>query len=253
MQQPWRLFGSHSLLEALGSWGSCEPAFNPLRTFATVAFHPFRIAYCEPRGDTRAMVVPLRVAGFVALTLSFGIHQIAAACTVESPPPPTPRAASESEGEFAARRDRWYRDIAERQRQEALPGMAAEEDRLWATARRIVLARIESVGSTHLRGSEGRRYESPLVTLRPVRWLRGSSSARRLSVHYLSDGSCDFGGAGDAPEGEVGDVFLLFYGPGSIDPRSILDTLDRDRAVTQRSRDAFDLEVSLTSSSDQTT
>ncbi|HEX8365025.1 MAG TPA: hypothetical protein VF603_07060 [Allosphingosinicella sp.] len=158
--------------------------------------------------------------------------------------PPRPRTAAESEADFAARRDAWYRNLAERQRQQALPRWAAEEDRLWATARRIVLARIESVGSTYLRGSEGQRYQSPLVTLRPIRWLRGSSSARRLRVHFLSADSCDHG-AGNAPYGRVGDVFLLFYGPGPPNPRNVLDTLGRGRAVTQRTQRAFGIDGGL--------
>jgi hypothetical protein len=38
---------------------------------------------------------------------------------------------------------------------------------------------------------------------------------------------------------EVGDVFLLFYGPGPIEPRNILGTLSQLNAVTARSRQAF--------------
>lgn len=189
-----------------------------------------------------------RLGCLVALASGFCIPEIVAACTVLPPPPPPPRTAAESEADFTARRDAWYRTLAERQRQQALPRWAAQEDRLWATARRIVLARIESVGSTQLRGSEGQRYESPLVTLRPIRWLRGSSSARRLRVHDLSANSCD-SGAGDATEGEVGELFLLFYGPGAPDPRNVLDTLGSYRAVTGRSRRAFGREADPDSSS----
>lgn len=95
-------------------------------------------------------------------------------------------------------------------------------------------------GSTRLRGSEGQYYKSPLVTLRPLKWLKGNPSPRRLRVHFLSDLSCDFGGVGDVPEGEVGQVFLLFYRPGPLDPRNVLDTYDADRVVTERSRQAFE-------------
>jgi len=181
-----------------------------------------------------------RLASFVALALSVCIPEIAAACSIMPPPAPPPRTAAESEADFAARRDSWYRDIAERQRQEALPRWAAREDLLWTTAQRVVLARVERMGSIRLRGSEGQRYRSPLVTLRPIRWLKGSGPTRRLRVHFLSDDSCD-SGAGSAPYGAVGDVFLLFYGPGPLSPRNILDTFGLDRAVTTRTRDAFRL------------
>ena len=123
---------------------------------------------------------------------------------------------------------------------EALPGLIAREERLWGTAHRILLARVERVGTTRLRGSEGQWYESPLVTLRPIRWLKGSGSPRLVRVHYLSDDTCDHGG-GDAPDGELGDLFLLFYGPGPLRPRAILGTLGADWAVSERSQRAFDL------------
>lgn len=187
------------------------------------------------------MRISLRRTAFIALALSFYTPEVAVACYIPPPPSPPPRMAMESEAEFAARRDRWYSDIAERQRQEALPWMTAREDRLWTTAQRVVLARVERVGSTRLRGSEGQWYESPLATLRPIRWLRGSPSTRLLRVHYLSDDTCDHGAY--AADGQVGEFFLLFYGPGPINPRNILDTLRRDWVVTQRSHSAFDLGV----------
>src|SRR4051812_1250633 len=160
------------------------------------------------------MRIPLRSASLFALALGICIPVSAMACSIPPPPLPPPRGAAESEAEFAARSDRWYRDIAQRQRQEALPAMSAHEDRLWTTAERVVLARVERVGSTQLRGSEGQRYRSPLVTLRPVQWLKGYGSSRRMHVHYLSDDSCAFGGAGDAPQSDVGDLILLFYRRG---------------------------------------
>jgi hypothetical protein len=177
-----------------------------------------------------------RLACFAAAA---GIPEIAGACSIPPPPPPPPQSSAESDAEFAARRDRWYGDLAEKERKAALPGMRAHENRLWATARRVVLARIAKVGSTRLRGSEGQWYRSPVVTLRPIQWLKGYPSPRRIRVHYLSDDSCLYGGAGDAPDGEVGELFILFYKPGPLDPRYILDTLREDRAVTARTRQAF--------------
>jgi hypothetical protein len=121
--------------------------------------------------------------------------------------------------------------------------MTAHEDRLWSTSGGVVLARIRKVGSTRLTGSEGQSYRSPLVTLRPILWLKGSGSARSVRVHYLSDDSCEFGGAGDAPEGDAGDLMLLFYRQGPIHPRNIADTFRSDRVVTERSQSAFRLEA----------
>ncbi len=165
---------------------------------------------------------------------------MAAACLPLPPPEPSPQRTAESEAEFAARRAKWYGDIAEQAMKASLPKRAADEDRLWATAQRVVLARITKVRSTRLRGSEGQWYESPLVTLRPIKWVKGQSSAERLKIHLLSDDSCD-GGAGDAPDGDVGEIFLLFYRPGALGPRDVLDTLDQGSAVTTRSREAFRL------------
>lgn len=181
----------------------------------------------------------LRLACLAAAAASLSVPEIADACEPPPPPDPPPRAAGESEAGFEARSRQWYADLFEAERKASLPARTAKEDRLWATAHRVVLARIEKLGSTRLRGSEGQYYKSPLVTLRALRWLKGNPSPRRLKVHYLSDESCDFGGVGDVPEGEVGDTFLLFYRPGPLDPRNVLDTYDKHRAVTARSQAAF--------------
>ena len=187
------------------------------------------------------MLIQIRPAPFVALALSICIPASAPACTIAPPPPPPPRADAESEAEFIARSDIWYRGIAEQQWQEALPGRVANEDRLWNTSNRVVLARVEATSEIWLRGSEGQRYRSPLVSLRPVQWLKGHGNVSRLKVHYLSDDSCAFGGAGDAPNGKVGDLILLFYRQGPIEPRNVIDTFRKDRVVTQRSQRVFDL------------
>jgi hypothetical protein len=181
----------------------------------------------------------LHLARLVAPALSLCIPGIAAACSIDAPPSPPPRTLAESDAEFEARSRQWYAGLAEAERKASLPGRIAEEDRLWARADRVVLARVVKVGSTRLRGSEGQYYESPLMTLRALKWLKGNPSPRRLKVHYLSDDSCELGGVGDVPEGEVGDIFLLFYRPGPLDPRNVLDTYDKDRAVTARSQAAL--------------
>jgi hypothetical protein len=116
--------------------------------------------------------------------------------------------------------------------------MAAQETDLWARANRVVLARVKKVRSIRLRGSEEQWFDSPLVALRPIEWLKGRGSIRGLSVHFLSDDSCDEGG-GDAPHGSVGEEFLLFYGPGQFDPRDLLGSIRKDRVVTTRSREAI--------------
>ncbi|HYD11404.1 MAG TPA: hypothetical protein VEC11_01005 [Allosphingosinicella sp.] len=187
------------------------------------------------------MQLSVRLASMVGLMLGICIPASAVACSIPLPPSPPPRAAAESEADFAARSERWYRDIAERQEQEARSYQAAREDQLWATAARVVLARVQRIGGTRVRGSEGQWYESPLVTLRPVRWLKGSGSARRVRVHYLSADSCLSGGAGDATDSQVGDLVLLFYRRGESIPQNILDSFARDRVVTQRSQNAFAL------------
>jgi hypothetical protein len=187
------------------------------------------------------MLILMRMAGLVTFSLSILVSSSAAACSIPPPPPPPPRATGESEAAFEARSGNWYRRIAEQEWQEALPKMAAKEDQLWMASEHVVLARVKSIGSTRLWGSEGQRYKSPLVTLHPVQWLKGRDTVRRIQVHYLSDDSCASGGAGDAPHSEVGDLILLFYKQGIIKPSNVLDTFRLDRVVTQRSQRAFDL------------
>lgn len=194
-------------------------------------------------GDTAAVRRMLRPVCFGATALSLCIPQIASACLPPEPPPPPPRIPAETEARFAARSEKWYAALFEAERKAALPGKVAHEDRLWATAQRVALARVAKVGSTRVRSSEGQWYKSPLVRLRAIKWLKGNPSPRRLKVHFLSDDSCDFGGAGNAAyDGEVGGIFLLFYKPGAIDPRNILDTFSEDGVVTNRSRAAFELQ-----------
>src|SRR5688572_11116766 len=98
-------------------------------------------------GDTAIVRTPLRLACFVVTALGVCIPGMAAACSLEPPPPPSPRTPTETEAEFSARSRTWYEDIYERERKAALPGMTAHEDRLWASAARVVLARVEKVGS----------------------------------------------------------------------------------------------------------
>jgi hypothetical protein len=178
----------------------------------------------------------------VAPALALGMARAALACEPPPPPEPPPRTAAESESDFAARSSKWYSHLSEAERVAALPGRIAREDRLWANARRVALARLESIDSIRLRGSEGQWYKSPLARLRALRWLKGNPSPRTLKVHYLSDNSCDFGGVGEAADGgEVGGVYLVFYGDGPIEPRNVLYTFGKDRVVTPRSREAFGL------------
>jgi hypothetical protein len=193
---------------------------------------------CPEERDTAAVRRSFPLTCLVAAIASFSIPAVAAACSLPPLSPPPPRTAAESEEEFAARTRKWYGDLNERERQEWLSQAAPEQERLWEVAERIVLARVVRVGTIRLRGSEGQWYESPLATLRPIRWLKGSSSATRLQVHFLSDDTCDHG-AGPAPEGEVGETFLLFYRRGHLNPRNILDTIDEQSAATARTQQAL--------------
>lgn len=185
------------------------------------------------------MLAGLRLSFLAIAAAGLCIPQSSIACLPLPPPPPPPRTESESEADFVARSRVWYIDWAERERKEREPEAIRYEDGLWAKAERVVLARIEKVGSTRVRNSEGQFYKSPLVTLRPMKWFKGDGGSGRLKVHYLSDDSCDFGGAGNAPNGEKGDVFLLFFRKGAITPERLLDSFDRYRAVTQRTRAAL--------------
>ena len=184
------------------------------------------------------MRCPFPLTCLVAAATSLCIPAVAAACSPPPLPPPPPRTATETAEEFAARSGKWYGDLVQQERQEWLRRAAPQQERLWQEAERIVLARVIRVGTIRLRGSEGQGFESPLATLRPIRWLKGSSSAKRLRVHFLSDDSCD-SGAGPAPEGEVGEVFLLFYRRGPLNPRNILDTIGEQSAATPRAQEAL--------------
>lgn len=193
-------------------------------------------------GDIAAVHILARLACLAALGPIAALPSVAAACSPVPPPEPPPQAEGESAEQFVARRQRHYLEIAERQEKASLPGRTALENRLWATAHRVVLARLEKIGSIRLRGSEEQYYKSPLVELRALEWLKGNPSPRRLKVHYLSDNSCDFGGAGEAADGgEVGEIFLIFYRDGPLEPHNLLYTFGKDGVVTNRSREAFGL------------
>lgn len=50
--------------------------------------------------------------------------------------------------------------------------------------------------------------------MRPVRWLKGEGSSRRFLLNYAGLTDCGPYGGGEAVDGRVGDVFVVFVHDG---------------------------------------
>lgn len=108
----------------------------------------------------------------------------------------------------------------------------------WNESQSVLLARVERVGSVQLRDDWGEAYDdSPRVFLRPVRWLKGSGSARRFRLSYDGMTSCGPYGGGDAVDGEVGEVFVVYVREGQPHQRSVIESLAPENVVDPQVRE----------------
>jgi hypothetical protein len=148
----------------------------------------------------------------VTLTIAGAAH----AC----PPPPPPPAQMEGESEFD-----YVIRLQTLREEEAAASLARRvefEQQWWNESESVFLARIERAETIEFDGY----YETvPRVHLRPLRWIKGSGSSRRFRLSYEGMTSCGPYGGGEAVEGAVGDVFLVFVREGRPRQRSVIHSL----------------------------
>lgn len=119
------------------------------------------------------------------------------------PPPPGPPPEAGESAESHAARVAAFQAAQEAQHQAWL---LQREQRNWDEADSVFLARVERVRVSTL------EYlgETPRVTLRPVRVLKGQRSRARFDLRYEEMTSCGPIPAFDAIQGNVGDTFVVF-------------------------------------------
>lgn len=123
------------------------------------------------------------------------------------PPPPGPPAeAGESEASHAARVAAWQ---AEQDAQHAA-WLHDRQVRVWDEADSVFLARIERINTVNLE----HLGETPRVTLRPVRSLKGQRYNSRFTLRYTEMTSCGPIPSFDALQGAVGGEYVIFVQGG---------------------------------------
>lgn len=139
------------------------------------------------------------------------------------PPPEPPPAPGESIEAWRARLD------AEAQAQ-----TASYQRGWWDQSQSVLLARIERIDSVPVRNDWANvNTHSPRVHLRPVRWLKGSGPSRRFHLNITGITDCGPYGGGEAVNGRIGDVFLVFVRDGRPNQASVITSLALDHIVDQ--------------------
>jgi hypothetical protein len=145
------------------------------------------------------------------------------------PPPPLPIPDESSEAWQARVTAEAQNELMNRQRQ------------WWNDSQSVLLARVERRDTVRLRDAWGDpNFEAPRVLLRPVRWLKGSGPSRRFRLSYTGMTTCGPYGGGEAVNGAVGEVFIVFVGEGrprqesvfiSLAPTNVVDPELRERVA----------------------
>lgn len=158
---------------------------------------------------------------FAATAITMALFNAAEACP--PPPPPPPPVPGESIEAWQARLQ------AEAQAQ-----TAGYQRGWWDQSQSVLLARIERIDSVRVRNDwAGTNTRSPRVYLRPVRWLKGSGSARRFRLNITGISDCGPYGGGEAVNGHVGDVFLVFVREGQPTQASVITSLAPGNVVDE--------------------
>lgn len=147
------------------------------------------------------------------------------------PPPPPPPEAGESNEAYQTRLAALRAAEAEVNAQRVLQ----MQQGWWDESQSVLLARVVRRDSIRLKDNWGEIYgRSPRVLLRPVRWLKGSGSSRRFRLNYEGLTSCGPYGGGDAVDGEIGEVFVVFVREGRPRQDSVITSLAMDRVRDPR-------------------
>jgi len=174
------------------------------------------------------MIRRTALAAITAAAALFGANAIAC----PPPPPGPPQEAGESD-EAYAQRIAAFRAAEEAQHQAWL---LARQQRVWDEADAVFVARIERVGTSHL------EYlgETPRVTLRPIRSLKGRRYASRFTLRYTEMTSCGPLPSFDAIRGAVGDTFVVFVNGGRPRQSTVQQAIAIANITEPRIRDALD-------------
>ena len=160
------------------------------------------------------------------IAVAASITGAANACPPPPPPPlPIPDESSEA----------WQARVAA----EAQASLVALQHQWWDASQSVLLARVERRDTVRLRDFDP-NVEAPRVLLRPVHWLKGSGPSRRFRLTYTGMLSCGPYGGGEAVDGAVGEVFIVFVGEGrprqesvfiSLAPANVVDPELRERVA----------------------
>jgi hypothetical protein len=158
---------------------------------------------------------------------------IAANNAIACPPPPPgpPPEAGESETSHAARVAAWQ---GEQDAQHAAWVLQLQQ-RVWDEADSVFVARIERVGAVTLE----HLGETPRVTLRPLRSLKGRRYGSRFTLRYTLMTSCGPIPSFDALRGAVGDEYVVFVRGGRPRQASVQQAIAPANITDERIRAAL--------------
>ncbi len=174
--------------------------------------------------------------GMVAASLAAGLAGPAIAC----PPPPPPAAApappaGTSQADVRALTDAWFqaqRALSyEQERQRTLQQQVG----LFDSAGGMVLARLDSEGRTSGYPAEFAYMNNmPLVTMKPVRWVKGAGGAEAFQLSETNPMTCGYGRVDAAVRGRVGDVVLVYLEGAELRQDKVLFVLPVSRIIEPR-------------------
>lgn len=97
---------------------------------------------------------------------------------------------------------------------------------VFETADSIVLARIVRADVRHDRASqEAHLYGTPVVYLKPLKWLRGEGASRELALATTSRTSCGLMPGYAAMTGKPGDVHVIYLSGDVLDQEHVLSVM----------------------------
>jgi hypothetical protein len=170
-----------------------------------------------------------------ALTIITALCWTAVAHACSPPAGPPQREAGESEAAYKAR----IEAIRERDRIAYRRQLMDRQASDWVASSRILLARIEKIRTIDLPYASPAGATSHKVKVRPVRWLKGLTSRRAFWVRHTDMTTCGPYGAGDVIDGQVGETFLMFFGPTGTGPHRIINSVGLSNAEEPRVRAVF--------------
>ncbi len=164
----------------------------------------------------------------------------AMACSPAPPLPDPAQQAGEADEDYQLRIQQFRLRAREEQMVRYRLAASEMEDGLWAESDRVLIARLIFKAEAIIKTDFGGWAKEPVVTLKPRTWHKGRGHKTEFILYPTDYDSCSYPGKGDAIDGETGDFFLVFIKSGSTDINNITTTISASRAVTLRSKQAFE-------------